>query len=63
METAQHEKLSSSQVPEFADKGCEKTFTVKGNMVEHTFKCKFNPDGVHVNSYCLPYSVLGFKHH
>ena len=30
----------------FADKGCEKTFTVKGNMVEHTFKCKFNPDGV-----------------
>ena len=31
----------------FADMGCDKTFTVKGNMIEHTFKCKYNPDGVH----------------
>ena len=30
----------------FADKGCDKMFTVKGNMIEHTFKCKYNPDGV-----------------
>ena len=46
-----HIKLKHSGVKDrikckFADKGCEKTFTVKGNMVEHTFKCKFNPDGV-----------------
>ena len=46
-----HLKLKHSGVKDrikckFADKGCEKTFTVKGNMVEHTFKCKFNPDGV-----------------
>ena len=25
----------------FADKGCDKTI-----MIEHTFKCKYNPDGV-----------------
>ena len=30
----------------FAERGCQKTFTVKGNMTEHTVKCKFNPDGV-----------------
>ena len=30
----------------FVDKGCEKTFTVKGNMIEHTYKCKHNPDGI-----------------
>ena len=30
----------------FTDKGCEKTFTVKGNMVEHMFKRKYNPDGI-----------------
>ena len=46
-----HIKLKHSGVKDripckFADKGCDKTFTVKGNMVEHTFKCKFNPDGV-----------------
>ena len=46
-----HIKLKHSGVKDrikckFADKGCEKTFTVKGNMVEHTFKCKFNPDGI-----------------
>ena len=46
-----HLKLKHSGVKDrikckFADKGCEKTFTVKGNMVEHTFKCKFNPDSV-----------------
>ena len=46
-----HLKLKHSGVKDrikckFADKGCEKTFTVKGNMVEHTFKCKFNPDGI-----------------
>ena len=46
-----HLKLKHSGVKDrikckFADKGCEKTFMVKGNMVEHTFKCKFNPDGL-----------------
>ena len=46
-----HLKLKHSGVKDrikckFADKGCEKTFTVKGNMVEHTFKCKFNPDSI-----------------
>ena len=46
-----HLKLKHSGVKDrikckFVDKGCEKTFTVKGNMVEHTFKCKFNPDGI-----------------
>ena len=46
-----HIKLKHSGVKErikckFADNRCEKTFTVKGNMVEHTYKCKFNPDGV-----------------
>ena len=46
-----HFKLKHSGVKDrikckFADKGCEKTFTVKGNMVKHTFKCKFNPDGI-----------------
>ena len=30
----------------FSELGCEKTFTVKGNMTEHTVKCKYNPDGV-----------------
>ena len=30
----------------FAERGCQKTFTVKGNMTEHTMKCKFNPDGL-----------------
>ena len=30
----------------FAERGCQKTFTVKGNMTEHTVKCKFNPDGI-----------------
>ena len=30
----------------FAERGCQKTFTVKGNMTEHTTKCKFNPDGL-----------------
>ena len=30
----------------FTDKGCEETFTVKGNMVEHMFKCKYNLDGI-----------------
>ena len=47
-----HIKLKHSGVKErikckFADAGCDKTFTVKGNMIEHTFKCKYNPDGVH----------------
>ena len=46
-----HLKLKHSGVKDrikckFADNGCEKTFTVKGNMVEHTLKCKFNPDGI-----------------
>ena len=46
-----HLKLKHSGVKDrikckFADKGCEKTFTVKGNMVEHTFKYKFNPDSI-----------------
>ena len=30
----------------FAERGCQKTFTLKGNMTEHTVKCKFNPDGI-----------------
>ena len=30
----------------FKDKGCKKTFAAKGNMVEHCFKCKFNPSGM-----------------
>ena len=30
----------------FAERGCQKTFTVKGNMTEHTVKCKFNLDGI-----------------
>ena len=30
----------------FAERGCQKTFTVKGNMTEHTMKCKFNLDGL-----------------
>ena len=30
----------------FAEKGCKKTFTIKGNMTEHTVKCKFNPNGL-----------------
>ena len=34
----------------FAERGCQKTFTVKGNMTEHTVKCKFNPDGISVKS-------------
>ena len=47
-----HIKLKHSGVKErtkckYADAGCDKTFTVKGNMIEHTFKCKYNPDGVH----------------
>ena len=47
-----HIKLKHSGVKErikckFADAGCDKMFTVKGNMIEHTFKCKYNPDGVH----------------
>ena len=47
-----HIKLKNSGVKDrikckFADAGYDKTFTVKGNMIEHTFKCKYNPDGVH----------------
>ena len=47
-----HIKLKHSGVKErikckYADTGCDKMFTVKGNMIEHTFKCKYNPDGVH----------------
>ena len=47
-----HIKLKHSGVKDrikckFADTGCDKMFTVKGNMIEHTFKCKYNPDGVH----------------
>ena len=47
-----HIKLKHSGVKErikckFAGVGCDKMFTVKGNMIEHTFKCKYNPDGVH----------------
>ena len=47
-----HIKLKHSGVKErikckYTDAGCDKTFTVKGNMIEHTFKCKYNPDGVH----------------
>ena len=46
-----HIKLKHSGVKDrikckFAGKECDKTFTVKGNMIEHTFKCKYNPDGV-----------------
>ena len=46
-----HLKLKHSGVKErikckYADKGCDKTFTVKGNMIEHIFKCKYNPDGI-----------------
>ena len=46
-----HLKLKHSgpkdRIPcKFVDKGCTKNFSVKGNMVEHTVKCKFNPDGI-----------------
>ena len=31
---------------QFADKGCTKSFTVKGNMIEGMYNCNFNPDGI-----------------
>ena len=45
-----HSKNPRPRVPcKFANeegKGCPKTFAAKGNMIEHLFKCKFNPDGM-----------------
>ena len=30
----------------FAERRCQKTFMVKGNMTEHTVKCNLNLDGL-----------------
>ena len=53
----------------YADKGCDKTFTVKGNMIEHTFKCKYNLDGVQEmtcevcgkGGFFMPKHILQYK--
>ena len=69
-----HIKLKHSGVKErikckYADKGCHKTFTVKGNMIEHTFKCKYNLDGVQEmtcevcrkGGFFMPKRILQYK--